>query len=107
MRRCGTRAATCGTGSSARNWSSAPPAEWHTMTGRRYLGLVLLAVAGVLDPGSPAGGQATTDVPRPLPEGHYDAGQPGMQIQAAPPTDDAGAVYAVGAWAKSKAPLAG
>jgi len=44
------------TGSSARNWSSAPPSRvGNTMTGSRYLGLVLLAAAGVLDPGSRRG----------------------------------------------------
>src|SRR5260370_33327035 len=98
MRRCGAGAATCGAGSSARNWSSAPPAEWQTMTGGRYLGLVLLAAAGVLDPGSPARGQATTNVPGLVQEGNYDAGNLGMQMEPAPQTDDAGAVYAVGPW---------
>jgi len=67
------------------------------MTGRRYLGLVLLAAAGVLDPGSLARAQATK-VPGLVQEGNYYSGNLGMQMQPAPTNADAGAVYSVGPW---------
>ena len=75
------------------------------MTGRRYLGLVLLAAAGVLDPGSPARAQATR-VPGLVQEGNYDSGNLGMQMQPAPTNADAGAVYSVGPWPTYTPPLA-
>src|SRR6266849_4473501 len=75
------------------------------MTGRRYLGIVLLAAAGALDPGSMALSQATK-VPGLVQEGNYAPGNLGMQMQPAPPNDDAGAVYAVGPWPTYTPPLA-
>ena len=75
------------------------------MTGRRYLGLVLLAAAGVLDSGSPARAQATK-VPGLVQEGNYDSGNLGMQMQPAPTNADAGAVYSVGPWPTYTPPLA-
>jgi hypothetical protein len=76
------------------------------MTGSRYLGIVLLAAAGALDPGSMALSQATTKVPGLVQEGNYDSGNLGMQMQPAPQNDDAGAVYAVGPWPTYTPPLA-
>ena len=67
------------------------------MTGMRCLGIVLLASAGALAPGSTALSQATK-APGLVQEGNYDSGNLGMQMQPAPRTDDAGAVYAVGPW---------
>jgi hypothetical protein len=75
------------------------------MTGRRYLGLVLLAAAGVLDPGSLARAQATK-VPGLVQEGNYYSGNLGMQLQPAPTNADAGAVYSVGPWPTYTPPLA-
>src|SRR5258708_35026299 len=75
------------------------------MTGSRYLGIVLLATAGALDPGATALGQATK-VPGLVQEGNYDSGNLGMQMQPAPPNADAGAVYAVGPWPPYTPPLA-
>ena len=75
------------------------------MTGSRYLGIVLLATAGALDPGATALGQATK-VPGLVQEGNYDSGNLGMQMQPAPPNADAGAVYVVGPWPTYTPPLA-
>jgi cytochrome c5 len=67
------------------------------MIGHRCLGIVLLAFAGGLGSGSTALGQ-TTKSPGLIQEGSYAAGNLGMQMQPAPPTDDAGPVYGVGSW---------
>src|SRR5437667_9939894 len=75
------------------------------MTGNRCLGIVLLAAAGALAPGSTALSQATK-VPGLVQEGNYAPGNLGMQMQPAPQNDDAGAVYAVGPWPTSTPPLA-
>ena len=76
------------------------------MTGnRRCLGIVLLAAAGALAPGSTALSQATK-VPGLVQEGNYAPGNLGMQMQPAPQNDDAGAVYAVGPWPTYTPPLA-
>src|SRR5437660_1525533 len=64
------------------------------MTGNRCLGIVLLAAAGALAPGSTALSQATK-VPGLVQEGNYAPGNLGMQMQPAPQNDDASAVYAV------------
>src|SRR5438128_7707193 len=96
MRRCGTLEATCGTGSSASHWSSAPRVERTSMTGHRPLGIVLLAAAALAPTGT-ALSQATK-APGLVQEGNYDAGNLGLQLQPAPRKDDAGAVYTVGPW---------
>src|SRR5437879_3763453 len=75
------------------------------MTGNRCLGIVLLAAAGALAPGSTALSQATK-VPGLVQEGNYAPGNLGMQMQPAPQNDDAGAVYAVGPWPTYTPPLA-
>jgi hypothetical protein len=75
------------------------------MTDSRCLRIVLLAAAGALAPGSTALSQATK-VPGLVQEGNYAAGNLGMQMQAAPQNDDAGAVYAVGPWPAYTPPLA-
>ena len=75
------------------------------MTGRRRLGIVLLAAAAALAPGSTARSQATK-APGLVQGGNYDSGNLGMQMQPAPHTDDAGAVYAVGPWPTYTPPLA-
>ena len=75
------------------------------MTGNRCLGIVLLAAAGALAPGSTALSQARK-VPGLVQEGNYAPGNLGMQTQAAPQNDDAGAVYAVGPWPTYTPPLA-
>src|SRR5438105_1696925 len=75
------------------------------MTGNRCLGIVLLAAAGALAPGSTALSQSTK-VPGLVQEGNYDPGNLGIQMQPAPPNDDAGAVYAVGPWPTYTPPLA-
>jgi len=75
------------------------------MTGSRCLGIVLLVAAGVLDPGSTALSQATK-IPGLVQEGDYAPGNLGMQMQPAPRNDDAGPVYAVGAWPTYTPPLA-
>src|SRR6267142_6112680 len=75
------------------------------MTRNRCLGIVLLAAAGALAPGSTALSQATK-VPGLVQEGHYDPRNLGMQMQPAPRNDDAGAVYAVGPWPTYTPPLA-
>jgi hypothetical protein len=75
------------------------------MTGNRCLGIVLLAAAGALAPGSTALSQST-QVPGLVQEGSYDPGNLGMQMQPAPPNHDAGAVYAVGPWPTYTPPLA-
>ena len=75
------------------------------MTGNRCLGIVLLAAAGALAPGSTALSQATK-VPGLVQEGNYAPGNLGMQMQPAPQNDDASAVYAVGPWPTYAPPLA-
>jgi hypothetical protein len=75
------------------------------MTGSRCLGIVLLAAAGALAPGSTVLSQATK-IPGLVQEGNYAPGNLGMQTQAAPRNDDAGAVYAVGPWPTYTPPLA-
>jgi len=74
------------------------------MTATRWPGVVLLAVAGALVSASTALSQAT--LPGLVREGNYEAGNLGMQMQQAPPNDDASAVYAVGPWPTYTPPLA-
>ena len=75
------------------------------MTGHRCLGIVLLAAAGALAPSSTALSQATK-VSGLVQEGNYAQGNLGMQMQPAPQSDDAGAIYAVGPWPTYTPPLA-
>jgi hypothetical protein len=75
------------------------------MTGRRCTGIVLLAAAGALAPASTALSQATKP-PGLIQEGNYNPRNLGMQLQSAPPQDDASAVYAVGPWPTYTPPLA-
>jgi len=75
------------------------------MASSRRLGIILLAAATALAPGSTALSQATK-APGLVQEGNYDSGNLGMQMQPAPHTDDAGAVYAVGPWPTYTPPLA-
>jgi len=75
------------------------------MTGSRRLGIILLAAAAALAPGSTARSQATK-APGLVQGGNYDSGNLGMQMQPAPHTDDAGAVYTVGPWPTYTPPLA-
>src|SRR5437016_7633663 len=75
------------------------------MASSRRLGIILLAAAAALAPGSTALSQATK-APGLVQEGNYDSGNLGMQMQPAPHTDDAGAVYAVGPWPTYTPPLA-
>src|SRR2546422_2225095 len=74
------------------------------MTGSRRLGIILLAAAAALAPGSTARSQATK-APGLVQGGNYDSGNLGMQMQPAPHTDDAGAVYTVGPWPTYTPPL--
>src|SRR5438309_5101307 len=75
------------------------------MTGSRRLGIILLAAAAALAPGSTARSQATK-APGLVQGGNYDSGNLGMQMQPAPQNDDVGAVYAVGPWPTYTPPLA-
>jgi hypothetical protein len=75
------------------------------MTANRCLGIVLLTAIAALVAPSTTLSQATK-VPGLVQEGNYDAGNLGMQMQPAPRNDDAGAVYAVGAWPTYTPPLA-
>ena len=75
------------------------------MIRKRCVGIILLAAAGALAPASTALSQATK-IPGLVEEGAYDAGNLGMSMQRAPRNDDAGAVYAVGAWPTYTPPLA-
>jgi len=74
------------------------------MTRHRSLAIGLLAAAGALASASTALSQATK-VPGVIQEGNYDPGNLGMSMQPAPRNDDAGAVYAVGAWPTYTPPL--
>jgi hypothetical protein len=75
------------------------------MTATRFLGIVVLAATGGLVPASTAQSQAAK-LPGVVQEGRYDPGNLGLSMQPAPRNDDAGAVYAVGAWPTYTAPLA-
>jgi hypothetical protein len=75
------------------------------MTANRCLRIVVLTATAALAPASTALSQATK-VPGLVQEGNYDAGNLGMQLQRAPGNDDAGSVYAVGAWPTYTPPLA-
>jgi len=74
------------------------------MTRHRSLAIGLLAAAGALASASTALSQATK-VPGVIQEGNYDPGNLGMSMQPAPRNDDAGPVYAVGAWPTYTPPL--
>jgi hypothetical protein len=75
------------------------------MTGRRGVGIVLLAAAAALDAGSAALSQATK-VPGLVEEGHYDPGTRAALMPPAPQNDDTGSIYAVGPWPTYTPPLA-
>src|SRR5437899_11268517 len=75
------------------------------MASSRRLGIILLAAAAALAPGATARSQATK-APGRVQGGNYASGNVGMQMQPAPQTDDAGAVYAVGPWPTYTPPLA-